>query len=161
MNPTAFEPVYKKAQEAGIPVVNTAVDSKEDTRLAYIGTNEINFGIKAAEALAQKMNGKANIAVLQTSLDSGNQNKEFESFKKTVEEKYPDMKIVVRETDESDMLKAVDKINAILNSNPEINVIWCLEAVGSPASAKVLEEKKLTDKITVLAIDDMEDTIAG
>lgn len=159
LNPTAFEPVYQKALEAGIPVVNTAVDCKEDLRLAFIGTDVVNFGVMAADAIAKKMDGKANVAIICTALDTGNQLATYESFKKTIEAKYPDIKIITREADDSDMMKAIDKVNSILSTYPEVNVIWGTEANVAPAAGKVLEEKKLTDKILVLGVDDMADTI--
>ena len=158
LNPEAFTAIYAKAKEAGIPVVNVQVDTPEDSRLAYIGTGQVEYGIKAAEELAKKMGGKANIAVLQTSLDSGNQNAEFDAFKKVITEKYPDMKIVVREVDNSDMPTAVDKINQILLTYPEVNAFLMLEGSAAPAAAQVFKEKKISD-IVVLGIDDLEDTI--
>lgn len=159
LNPSAFTAVYQQAQEAGIPIVNTAVDTGEDTRLAYIGTDEENFGRTAAEALAEKLGGKGKIACMQTSMDSENQNNQYNAFEKTLKEKYPDMEIVVREVDNSDMLTAVDKFNAILQSTPDINGIMCFEASAGPAAAKVLLEKGITEEVSVLAIDDMEDTL--
>lgn len=160
LNPTAFEPVYKQAMNKNIPIVNTAVDmpGREDLRLAYIGTDQENYGKKAAEVLAEKMGGKANIAVMQTSLDSGNQNQQFAAFKATLDAKYPDMKVIVRESTNSDMVQAVDKINTIFLTYPEVNAIFCLEASSGPAAGQILKETG-KEGITVLAIDDMEDTL--
>lgn len=159
LNPTAFEPVYQKAKDAGIPIVNTAVDCKEDLRLAFVGTDVVNFGIMAADAIAEKTGGKANVAILCTALDTGNQLATYEAFVKRIAEKYPDIKILTREADDSDMMKAIDKVNSIISAYPEVNVIWGTEANVAPAAGKVLEEKNLTDKILVLGVDDMADTI--
>ena len=159
LNPTAFTPVYEKAQEQGVLITNTAVDTPEDTRLAFVGTDATNMGIKGAKALAAKMNGSAKIAVMQGSMDAGNQNASYESFAETLADNYPGMEIVVRESDDSDMLKAVDKFNAIFESYPEVNAIYCLEASAGPAAAKVILERDLVGEVTVLAVDDMKDTL--
>jgi ABC-type sugar transport system substrate-binding protein len=161
LNPEAFLGVYEKAKEAGIPIINVQVDTPEDTRLAFIGTGMVEYGIQAAEVLAEKTNKKANIAVLQTSMDSGNQNAEFDSFKKVIDEKYPGMKVIVRETDNSDMVIAVDKINAIISTYPEVDTFFFLEGSAAPAAAQVLKEKGLTDKYIVLGIDDMPETLGA
>ena len=158
LNPEAFTAAYAKAKEAGIPMVNVQVDTPPDTRLAFIGTGQVEVGQTAAEALAKKMNGKANIAILQTSLDSGNQNTSFDAFKKVLDEKYPDMKVVTREVDNSDMVQAVDKINQILLTYPEVNAFYMLEGSAAPAAAQVFKEKGIKDKI-VLGIDDLPETL--
>ena len=161
LNPEAFLGVYKKAKEAGVPIINVQVDTPENTRLAFIGTGMVEYGQTAAEVLAKKMNGRANIAVLQTSMDSGNQNAEFDAFKKVIDAKYPNMKVIVRETDNSDMVIAADKFNAILSTYPNVDSLFCLEGSAAPAAARVLKERGMTDKVTVLGIDDMPETLGA
>lgn len=158
LNPEAFTAVYQQAMDAGVPIVNIQVDTPEDTRLAFIGTGMVEYGQMAAEVLAEKMGGVAQIAVLQTSLDSGNQNAEFDAFKAVLDEKYPDMEIVVRETDGSDMVQAIDKINQILLAYPEVNAFLMLEGSAAPAAAQIFMEKGIDD-ITVLGIDDLPETL--
>ena len=159
LNPSAFAAVYEKAAEQGVLITNTAVDTPEDIRLAFVGTDAYNMGKSGAEALGKKMNGKGKIAVMQGSMDAGNQNEGFNAFSETLSENFPDMEIVVRESDDSDMMKALDKFNAIFESYPEVNAIYCLEASAGPAAAKVLLERDLVGEVTVLAVDDMEDTL--
>jgi ABC-type sugar transport system substrate-binding protein len=161
LNPEAFLGVYAKAKEAGVPIINVQVDTPESTRLAFIGTGMVEYGQMAAEVLAKKMNGKTNIAVVQTSMDSGNQNAEFDAFKKVIDAKYPGMKVIVRETDQSDMVVAADKINAILSTYPQVDSLFCLEGSAAPAAARVLKERGLKDKVTVLGIDDMPETLGA
>ena len=158
LNPEAFTAVYQKAKEAGIPIVNVQVDTPEDTRLAFIGTGQVGYGQQAAEQLAKKMGGKANIVVIQTSLDSGNQNAEYDAFKAVLDDKYPDMKVLVREVDNSDMVVAVDKINQILLTYPDVNAFLMLEGSAAPAAAQVFKEKDIKN-IVVLGIDDLDETL--
>ena len=68
------------------------------------------------------------------------------------------MKIVTREVDNSDMVQAVDKINQILLTYPEVNVFYMLEGSAAPAAAQVFKEKGIKDKI-VLGIDDLPETL--
>lgn len=159
LNPTAFEAVYLKAKGLDIPVVNTAVDSPENTRLAFVGTDTIQMGVNAAMAIIEATGGEANVAVLCTALDTGNQLSSFNAFVDYCAKNAPGVKVVVREADDSDMLKAIDKTESILAAYPEVNVIYCLEAAAGPGAAKVIEEKGLQDKIVILAVDDTVDTL--
>lgn len=159
LNTEAFLGVYDKAKEAGVPIVNTLVDSPEDTRLAYIGTSNETYGTQAAERMVEKMGGKANIAVFETSLDSTNQNLTLDAFKKGIAN-YPDMKIVAVEADSSEMTAAIEKITQVLATYPEIDAVLCLEGICGPALAQILKEQNRTD-IAVMAVDDLPETVQG
>jgi ribose transport system substrate-binding protein len=155
----AFIPIYTKAQDQGVIMMNTCVDSPEETRTGFVGTDTVKAGQLAAEELAKKMNGKARVCVMQSSLDAANQNSEFDAFKAVLDEKYPDMEVVVRESNQVDMTVAIDKFNAILKNDPTINAIYCLEANGGIAAAQVLLEQNRVGQVTILAVDDMEQTL--
>ncbi len=159
INWSAFENVYKKAAEAKIPIVNTGAETPADWRLSYIGTDNTAYGILAADLLAKKMNGKASICIMMSQLDIPNQVEQKTAFERRIAEKYPHMKIKVVESDKADMLIAVQKFQEIFRANPDINTVLELEATGGNAAAKVIDEMGLKGKITILAIDDMKETI--
>ena len=150
LSPSIFEDVYKKAMAAGIAVINTAVDSPEDTRNAYIGTDYTNFGQQAAKNLADKLGGKGNIAVLVTSMDSANQIAEEKAGEEYWAKNNPDMKVIVTETTNSDTATATDKVNALLSTYSELNAIWCLESASPLAAGQSVQERGLSSKITIL-----------
>lgn len=159
LSPAIFETVYQEAQNSGIVVVNTAVDTAEDTRTAYIGTDYVNFGEQAAKNLAEKLGGKGEVACLVTSLDTENQMAELEAGKALWEKEYPDMKIVVTETSNSDTAQAANKTSAILDTYPDLDAIWCLESTSPLGVAQTLQERNMLDQICVLGIDDTEDVL--
>ena len=159
LSPVIFESVYAEAQAEGIVIINTAVDTPEDTRTAYIGTDYVNFGEQAARNLAEKMGGKGEVACLVTSLDSENQMAEMEAGKALLEREYPDVKIVVVETSNSNTAQAADKTSAILDAYPELDAIWTLESTSPLGVAQTLQERDMLDQIIVLGIDDTEDVL--
>ena len=161
-NPSVFRPIYLKFQDAGIPIVNAILDAPDDQdlRIAYIGTDQEQYGINAAHHLAKQMGEKANIAVLMTTLDMGNQVAQLGAFQKTIEENYPDMKIVVKEANNSDAIIAAEKMGTIFLTYPEVDAVFCLEVACGPAAAQVMRETGKTG-VTVLAIDDVDDTLGA
>lgn len=159
LSPAIFENVYKEALDKGIVIINTAVDSPEDTRTAYIGTDYTNFGQQAAKNLAEKLGGKGNIAVLVTSLDSANQMSELEAGEAYLAENYPDVKVIVTETSNSDTAQAADKVSALIDTYPEMNAIWCLESASPLGAAQTVQERGMTEDIVILGIDDTEDVL--
>lgn len=159
LSPVIFEDVYNKAKEKGISVINTAVDTAEDTRTAYIGTDYTNFGEQAAEQLAEKLGNKGNIAVLVTSLDSENQISEMKAGEAWFKKNAPEMKIIVTEATNSDSAQAMDKTNAIIDTYPELDAIWCLEASSPLGSSQAVVERGMEDDIVILGIDDTTDVL--
>ena len=145
--------------EKGIIVINTQVDTSENTRTAYIGTDEVNFGRSAAEALAEKMGGTANIAILVTSLDSENQMNEKAAAESVWAEKYPEMNVLVTEVTNSDTAQAASVTNSLISAYPELDVIWCLESSAPAGAAQAVMERGAQDKITILGVDDTDEVL--
>ena len=154
-DPPLFEQAMKDAKVAGIPLVTVCGDSNAALRDSYVGTDVVKFGEEAAELIGQKSGGKANLAVLCTNSEIINQVQEYEAFLSVLDKKYPDVKVLVRESDETDTLKAVDKTYEILENYPEVNFFWSMEGAGASGIAQVLKEKGLDGQITVLGTDAM------
>ncbi len=159
LSPAIFETVYKDALSKGIVVINTAVDTPEDTRTAYIGTDYVNFGQQAARNLAEQLGGEGEVAVLVTSLDTENQMSELKAGEELLAKEYPNVKIVVVETSNSDTAQAADKTSAIIDTYPELDAIWCLESTSPLGVAQTLQERDMLDKVLVLGIDDTDDVL--
>lgn len=159
LSPVIFEDVYNKAKEKGIPVINTAVDTEEDIRTAYIGTDYTNFGEQAAEALAGRLNNEGNVAVLVTSMDSENQISEMKAGEAWLKENAPDVKIIVTEVTNSDVAQAMDKTNAMIDTYPELDAIWCLEGASPLGASQAVAERGMEDNIVILGIDDTTDVL--
>ncbi|KAJ55452.1 hypothetical protein ACMU_12200 [Actibacterium mucosum KCTC 23349] len=161
-NPSVFRPIYQKFQEAGIPIVNAILDAPddEDLRIAYIGTDQQQYGINAAHHLAKQTGEKASIAVFMTTLDMGNQVAQLAAFEETIAANYPDMEVVVKEPNNSDAIMAAEKAGTVFLTYPEVNAVFCLEVACGPAAAQVMRETGKTG-VTVLAIDDVDDTLGA
>jgi len=153
------ETVYKKAAEAGIPIFNTSSDSPEDTRVTYVGTDNKAYGIYAADQMAEQMGGVANIAIMMVRVDVPNQLEIKTAFEGRLAEKYPDMKVIITEQSNGDPLVATEKFQQIFAAHPEVDAALMLEAQAGNACAQVVKEKDLVGKVTILAVDDIQETI--
>ena len=61
----------------------------------------------------------------------------------------------------ADMLTAVQKWENIFNTYPDVNVAINISGEAGAACAKVVEEMGLKDKVLIMAIDDIEETLDG
>ncbi|MDL2236840.1 substrate-binding domain-containing protein [Christensenellaceae bacterium OttesenSCG-928-K19] len=159
VDPPAFEEVMRAARDAGIPVVAVCGDSDPALRDSYVGTDVVRFGQEAAELIGEKSGGQANLAILCTNYEIINQVHEYEAFEAVIKEKYPGIKIVAREADDTDTLKAIEKTIEILEEYPEVDFFWSMEGAGGPGIVRVLKERGLNEEIPVLATDSMTDML--
>jgi ABC-type sugar transport system substrate-binding protein len=160
--PEAMRPVFKKAATAGIPVVFVGSVDPQSTSLASVGTNEDNIGKIGAAAIIQhfKSLGSPPIraVIMQSTMDASFAVKTRDSYLKYMAA-YPDFKMVINESNNSDMMTAIQKYESIFATYPEINLVIGINGEAGPAAAKVVTEQHLQDKITVVGIDDVAETI--
>ena len=157
--PTAMRPVFKKAAEAKIPVVFVGAEDPESTALAFIGTNEAELGAQGGKAINAHFGKKPLRAiVLQSTMDASFAIKARDGYLAALKN-YPDFKMVTNEACNSDMQICMQKLEASFKAYPEINLVIGVCGEAGPAAAKVIHENKLQNKITIVAIDDVAETM--
>ena len=149
----------KRAKEAGIPVSITSNMAPEDLFFAFTGTNNTQYGIDVADILAKKMNGKASIMIMMSKLDISNQVEAKNAFEARNKEKYPNMKVVLVESDDANLQTASEKFDAAFRAYPEIDVVFMLEGTGAQAAAAIAKEQNR--KIVILGVDPIQETLDG
>lgn len=157
-NWSAFEAVYKRAQAAGIPIVNTGADTPGEWRLCFVGTDTAAYGRTAARVLREKKGGNANICIMMSQLDVQNQVETRRAFEEAIKGD-PGMKVIVVESDRADMSCAMQKFEEIYRAYPQVDTVFMLEATGGTAAARVAKDMGIAAKMTILAVDDTKETV--
>jgi len=160
--PTAMRPVFRKAAEIKTPVVFIGAIDPESPSLATVGTDEDNLGKIGSDAIkayfAKKGNPPLRSVVMQSTMDASFAIKARDGYLKYMAQ-YPNFKMVVNEFCNSDMLIAMQKYESVFKAYPEINLVIGVCGEAGPAAAKVVKEQKLQSKMTVIAIDDVAETL--
>lgn len=157
-DPSLFE-VFDRVKQAGIPMFLTSNLLEDDSAfIAWIGTDNYNYGVNAADMIATKTDGKANICVVMGDLATTNQVEQRKGIEERIAEKYPDMKITNVVADKNDVATAMSVIEDTLNTYPETNVVVMLESTGGPGVVQVCQETGRTD-VLILDIDAVDATI--
>lgn len=148
----------QRIYDAGIPNFCTSnLPENEEHFVAWIGTDNYNYGITAADMIAEKTGGAANVCIMMGSLETTNQVEQKNGFEDRIAEAYPDIKVAVTEADGNDMAKAITKFEEVFQAYPEVDVVWMLEGTGGPAAAQVAQE--MNREVLILDIDAVEQTI--
>ena len=157
-DPSLYE-VFDRAKEAGIPVFLTSnLLEDEEAFISWIGTDNYNYGVTAADMIAEKTGGTANICVVMGDLATTNQVEQRNGLEERIAAQYPDMTITNVVADKNDVATAMSVIEDTLNTYPETNVVIMLESTGGPGVVQVCQETGRTD-VLILDIDAVDATI--
>jgi len=144
LNPCEYEastPAVDKAKAAGIPIVIVNQTTKS-AGSAYIGSNDLDAGRMAMEAIAKKLNGQGGVLMIHGIMGTSAQ-LEREAGAREVFAKYPGLKLVDQQTASWDRAKAMTltenwiqahkgKFSAIFAHNDEMamGALLALERAG-------------------------------
>lgn len=162
---SAMEPITKAAQDAGIPLCyvnrNPYADNEDamPENVYYVGSQEITGGQMQAEYIGDLLKGKGGVGILMGILSNEGAVKRTEGVEQTMKEKYPDIKILAKETGnwqrdqgmtvtENWLTAYGDKMNAILSNNDEM-------ALGA---VQALQDRGRKD-VLVIGLDGITDAL--
>ena len=155
---TGWEPVMREAKQAGIPVIvsDRRPDVPEDLYVTFIGSDFVEEGRRAAEWLANKMDGKAVIAELEGTPGSAPANDRKKGFDEEIA-KHPDMKVVFSQTGEFTRAKGKEVMEALLKSpeGQKVNALYAHNDDMALGAIQAIEEagKKPGVDIIIVSID--------
>jgi ribose transport system substrate-binding protein len=154
-------PVIAEATKAGIKVITFDAPAPSSSALTYIGTDNQTAGSEAGKKMGELMKGKGTIIVLQGGLGATNLNLRTQGFKEALAKTAPDVKVVEVVDTAGDFSVATNKVEAILQTYPDLTALFSVSAEGVPAAAGVLKQQNKTGKILLAGFDDLKDTLQG
>jgi ribose transport system substrate-binding protein len=127
VNSDGLDPALEAAKAKGVPVLT--IDRKVTNTscqdyLAFIGSDFEDQGKRAADALAEATDSKANVAILLGSSGNNVTDQRTSGFKDQVAAKYPDIKVVAEQTGDFDRSKGQSVAEQLLQANPDIDAIY-------------------------------------
>lgn len=140
-----------EAVEAGIPTITVDADLIDSKRLAHVGSNWYNIGVKQAEAMVKLIGGKGKVATMGIG-DADNMQQGFDGFKSVIEN-YPDI-IYLGEYDDMASVEESHRITEdLLKTHPDIAGIAGFDVNSGPGIAQAIKQFNLVGKIKVTCVD--------
>ncbi len=150
MNSDPFIEPINRAIGQGTAVVTFAADSPLSKRISFITSDNTREGIYAADAIAEKMGGKGEYAVLENP-GQDNHDKRIAAFVGRMETKWPDMKLVGRAASNQDPTKAYQGLSSIIQANPNLGAVFMPEANSAIGASQASKENG--GKVLVMCAD--------
>lgn len=152
INPDALKAPIEKAISQGIPLVTFDADSPDSGRYSFLATSNYAAGQNAAVALANLVGEKGSVAVV-TQPGQLNHEQRTAGFKDTIQQKYPNMKVVAVQSGESDQIKSAQATAGILQTNPDLVGVFATEASTGVGVATAVKEANKVGKVHIISFD--------
>ena len=166
INSESIIPAIIKANKANIPIVN--VDNKVNMESAnkqgakiafYIGSDNFEGGQSAGKFIAEQLNSKGTVAILEGVSGNDAAIKRKGGFEDALKS-YPDINIVASQAADWNRQKANDIFNAIIVANPKLDAVFaCNDEMALGVIAALNSNKIPWDSIVVVGFDAVDEAL--
>lgn len=153
---SAATPFVQRCKEAGIPLIG--VNRPFEGCDVYVGGDSLQSGVVQMEEVARMMNYKGRIGILMGMLGHEAQIKRTEGNEMVVA-KYPDMKIVIKDTGSWDRAKGMEIMENWIQSGIELDAVVSNNDEMAIGAIRALEAAGKLDKVIVAGIDATPDAL--
>lgn len=117
-DPEAFTDVVKQATEKKIITGTWEADAAPSGRLLYVGGEDYEYGFKAGKAMADKLGGKGQVAILQGSATAVNASRRGDGMEAALKE--AGCEVVIRDIDKEDQNVAMQHAEQLIATYPDL-----------------------------------------
>lgn len=158
VNPDGLKAPINKAIAAGIPVVTFDADSPASDRYSYLGTSNYNAGATAARFIGKLLGGQGEVGVT-TVTGQLNHEQRKAGFVETLQNEYPNIKVVAVGNDNNDQTKAATLVAGFIQARPNLKGVFCTDALGGVGAAIAVREANAVGKIKIVSFDTDKGTL--
>jgi ribose transport system substrate-binding protein len=159
-DPSALEPVMKKAVDVGIIVTTLDTPPVDDSvSLVYIGTDNYAAGRVAGEEMAKLLPEGGTVGIGRGSDTALNALQRTEGFIDAVAG--TGIETLEPVNDKEDAARALELANSVLSANPELSGAFGVYAYNGPAWATAIKEADRVDQTRLVCFDATTDIING
>lgn len=150
-DPSALVPPINKAVESGIPVVCVDADVPASKRLAFIGTDWYDLGVRQGEAMVKALAGRRGKVALLGLIEQAIDQQAFAGFR-TVTEK-AGLIAMEPQQDKGNQAEAARVAAAIIQANPDLVGMAGFDSESGPGMGQAIKEAGRMGKIVATCVD--------
>lgn len=142
-SPTAFDPVFAQAKEAGILVISTDAEVSSPDAI-YVGIDQTAWGAAGAEWLAKTLDGKGKVVAINGVAGHPANEMRVAGYR-SVFEKHPDIEVVNEVNANWDQAQGQQAMQNLLATYPDINGVWVQDGMAAGAWKSIMDAGKAGD----------------
>jgi ABC-type sugar transport system substrate-binding protein len=164
VNSDGLEPAFNAAKKKHVPVLT--IDRKVTAKacedyIAFLGSDFVEQGKRAADALAKATDEKGKVAILLGSSGNNVTADRTSGFKDQLKAKYPDMQVVAEQTGNFARDEGQQVTEQLLGAHPEIDAVYAENdemGVGAMTAVSSAGLQPGTD-VKIVSIDGIKDAV--
>jgi ribose transport system substrate-binding protein len=142
-SPTAFDPVFAQAKEAGILVISTDAEVSSPDAI-YIGIDQKAYGARAAEWLSETLNGEGKVVAINGVSGHPANEMRIEGYRE-VFAKHDGIEIVNEVSANWDQAQGQQAMQNILATYPDIDGVYVQDGMAAGAWSAIVDADKVAD----------------
>lgn len=155
----SYQAALEEAARAGIQVVLVDTDIAGGSDYFYVGTDNVEAGRILGRELVRVTGGRAVAAVISGSEHLSNMAQRLEGLEEILDQE-PGVELRRVEYGDYDSITIMEKYHLILQEDPDVNVLVCLEGTGGLTFSRVLTPETCPVE-HILAFDLTSDSVGG
>jgi len=155
----ALAQVSDQSLKSKIPVVNfDSGTNPQPSNVPLFATDNVASAVKAADLLAQALNGKGKIAFIPFQAGSNTNDQRAQGFLQGLK-KYPGLQLVAEQYSQSDSNVALRVTTDILTAHPDITGIFAANEPGVIGAARAVQQVGKSGKVVIIGWDAAPDEV--
>lgn len=153
-DPVAIAPVLKKALSKGIHVVGYDANATPDAREWFVNQAEFNgIGKAMVDAIVAEIGESGSFAIVTSTFTTPNQARWIAEMGAYAGQCYPELKWLETVEAQEDNILSFNQANTLINKYGEdLNGLFGMTSVATPASAEAVSQADLCGKIAVVGL---------
>lgn len=159
-DPKAFDDVFQRFLDRGIPVVShsNSDNTTPNPRMAFIGQDPFPAGKSAGVELVKYLKKNAKVCILIESPGPLVLEERIRGIKEVLAENGVNFEVLDTTTDR---VQAAANIESYYLGNPDVDAFICVDTTGTPVAAELMKREGLTGEVVIAGFDLTSDTIQG
>lgn len=155
----ALVPIVQQANGAKIPILNIDSGISPQT-IPLVATDNVKAASDAADELNSLLHGNGNVALLPFVPTAATSIQREQGFTQQLG-KYPGLKLVAKQYDQSDVNTALSVMQNILNAHPDLNGVFAANEPGVIGTIHALQAANKVGKVEVVGFDNATDEVTA
>ena len=142
-SPTAFDPVFAQAKDAGILVIATDAEVSSPDAM-YVGIDQKEWAKRGAKWLAEALGGKGKVVAINGVAGHPANEMRVEGYKEVFAD-YPDIELVNEVNANWDQAQGQQTMQNLLATYPDIDGVWVQDGMADGAWKSITDAGKADD----------------
>jgi ribose transport system substrate-binding protein len=150
-DPSALVSPINKAVEGGVPVVCVDADVPASKRIAFIGTNWYDLGVRQGDAMVKALGGRRGKVALLGLIEQAIDQQAFAGFRRVIER--AGLTAMEPQQDKGNQAEAARVAASIIQANPDLVGMAGFDSESGPGMGQAIKEAGKAGKIVVTCVD--------